>query len=145
MDLARITPGERLAAAGGVMLVVAMFVFRWFEADAGGELNGWDSFGFPLDLLVFLGGVFGVGHAVMRAAGVIPGEPPAPRGRAVVAVGALVAALVLVRLIATPGDTDAQLGGFLALLAALCICAGGAIATRDHLSGRAAEPGRAQA
>jgi hypothetical protein len=140
VDLARVTRGEMLAAVGGLVFLLAMFALEWFSAAStgGGQLGGWASFAFPLDLLLFVGGVLPVGHAVLRAAGVIPGQPPAPRGQAVVGAGAVVSVLVLVRLIAPPGDTDAEFGAFVALLAGLSIAAGGYLAIREHLAGRAA-------
>ena len=139
MDIARITAGERLAAVSGIAFLCVMFFLDWFGVSgADGGLDGWQSFGFPLDLLLFVGGLLGVGHAVLRAAGVIPGQPPAPRGKAIVGAGLVLAGLVVVRLIAPPGDTDPEPGVFVALVAALGICAGGFVATRDHLSGRAA-------
>jgi hypothetical protein len=139
LDIARITPGEWLAALSGFVFLLSMFFLDWFSAASagGGELDGWASFGFPLDVLLFIGGLLGIGHAVLRAAGVIPGQPPAPRGQAVVSAGAVLAVLVLVRLIAPPGDTDAELGAFIALLAALGIGGGGLLAIREHASGKA--------
>jgi hypothetical protein len=117
-----------------------MIFLEWFSAAStgGGQLDGWDSFGFPLDLLLFAGGVVPIGHAVLRAAGLIPGQPPAPRGQAVVAAGAVVSILVLVRLIAPPGEADSEFGGFVALVAGLGIAGGGFLAIREHLAGRAA-------
>lgn len=141
MNAARITPGERIAALGGTVFLAAMFLLDWFSGE-GGDLDGWASFGFPLDVLLFIGGLLGIGHAVLRAAGVIPGQPPAARGKALVGAGAVLAVVVLVRLIAPPGESDPELGAFVALLAALALAAGGVVATRDHLSGRAAGTGR---
>ena len=141
MDASRITPGERIAALSGIVFLLAMFLLDWFSGP-GGDLDGWESFGFPLDLLLFIGGLLAVGHAVLRAAGVIPGQPPAARGKAIVGAGAVLAVAVLVRLIAPPGETDPELGAFVALLASVGIGAGGVVATRDHLSGKAAGSAR---
>lgn len=139
MDPARITGGELLAALGGLVVLFDLFALDWFSAAStgGGELGGWASFGFPIDLLLFVGGLLPVGHAVLRAAGVIPGQPPAPRGQAVVAAGAVVTLLVVIRLISPPGETDSEFGAVLALLGGLAIAAGGLLAIREHQAGKA--------
>ena len=151
MDTSRISFGEMIAAAGGLLLFLFMFV-DWYGVDvdiagfeASGGFNAWQAFSF-IDLLLFLAAMVAIGVTVARAAGVLPALP-IPPGQIVAIAGAIAVLLVLFRLIVTPGggdiagdefDVTRKIGVFLGLIAAGAIACGGYTSMNE----RAGEAGR---
>lgn len=142
MDTSRISFGEMVAAASGLILLVVMFL-PWYQVEAGmagsTSSNAWEIFSF-VDLLLLLIVLAAVGVAVARAAGAMPTQLPAPPGMIVAAAGALAVLLIIFRLISIPGpdvnvagvDFGRQIGIFLGLLAAAGITFGGFKAMNEH-------------
>ena len=133
VSLRRLRAGEWLAAAGGVVLLVALFV-PWYENPIGVEasggdtravdelLNAYEAFS-VIDILLTLLVPFALAVPVLQATQDAPNKP---LGAAVLTVvfGALGAVLVLFRLIVVPDDFDLLVGGGIALLAAVSLTVG---------------------
>ena len=146
MDTSRVSLGEIIAAAGGLVLLVCMFL-PWFEATVSGrgaanvpvstttDTTGWEAFGGVFDILIIALAAIPIGTAVGRASSSLP-PLPLQQGVLVLAAGGLLFAIVGLRLVdppdainvATPGfevDTTRKVAGFPALLAAAAVAAGG--------------------
>src|SRR3712207_252304 len=118
MDTSRLRPGELLAAAGGVLLLVAL-VLDWYAVEGGGRsLNGWQAFG-VIDVVLALLALGGLALAALNllARGVIL---PVAAEVLVTAFGLLALLLVLYRLVNQPGANSAvgvEPGAYVGLLA----------------------------
>jgi hypothetical protein len=143
LDTSRVSLGEMIAAAGGLVLLVCMFL-PWFSGELGGRgsagvvvptTTGWESYGGVFDLTFVVLAGLPIALAVARANDSVP-PLPIEQGVLVTAAGALLFVLVLVRLIdppqpidvAVPGlalDTTRKLAAFGAALAAAAIAVGG--------------------
>lgn len=149
MDLDRLSTGEKIAGASGVLLFIFMF-FDWFTVDVSGG-NGvitvgasaggsaWDALELiPIVLVIAI--VVAVGVAVIRLSDAI--VEPAISVNAIVAIlGALSVLLILYRIIDPPGagsvpglsvDVSPAFGIFISLLAALGITYGGYRAMQEE-------------
>ena len=151
MDASRLTVGDAIAGVGGLALFLFMFV-GWFDVDlveiqvpggptvtgSGESIDGWGSFGFPLDLLVFAAALAAIGQAILRAT---ENDPPW-RGELLLAAGAFAALLILYRVIDPPDavDVSRKLGLYLSLLGALAIAAGAYVALSETPSGARRRP-----
>jgi hypothetical protein len=145
VERVRLAPGDAIAAAGGVALLVSMFL-PWYRieldvagAKVGDTVTAWQAFEL-VDVLLLLVALVAIAAPAARAAG-SPQEDPLG-GLLLPAAGALGVVLVLFRLIDVPepdiplvgGDfveVQRRLGIFVALLAAAAIAAGGG-ATRTR-------------
>ena len=150
MDASRLSFGETVAAASGVLLLFTMFVFDWFGYDdVPGGANAWEWMSF-LDIVLFICGLVAIALAVMRAGGSMP-QLPWPPGLIVAGAGALALLIVLFRLV-FPGDgpldeiaaglgvepdSTRKFGVFLGLLAAGGMAYGGYTAMNERASGAA--------
>jgi hypothetical protein len=143
LDTARVSLGEMIAAAGGLVLLVCMFL-PWFGGErvgSGGALvavpttTGWEAFSGVLDILIVVLAAVPIGIAVARANG-SPLRLPLEQWAAVMIAGALLLVLVVVKLIDPPGvidvaipgleiDISRKLAAFLAAAAAAAILVGG--------------------
>ena len=142
MDTSRVSLGELIAAAGGMVLLVCMFL-PWFDGTlTGGGVRfdmptktGWQAFDGVFDVLIVVLASIPIGVAVGRAANRLP-PLPMEQDALVLAAGALLFALVAFRLVdppdltdvAVPGlesDTSRKAGVFVAVVAAGAIAAGG--------------------
>jgi hypothetical protein len=142
MDVSRVSRGEAIAAAGGLALLVFMFL-PWFGGSLSGigapikvpTSTGWESFGGVFDILIVLLAGTPLAIAVGRATDRVP---PLPLEQAVLvmAAGALLALVVAVRLLDPPDVIDVgiptievessrKVAAFLALAAAALIAYGG--------------------
>ena len=143
MELSRLRAGELIAAAGGVALLIVMFL-DWYAAggvtEVGGQdieisvgFNAWAAFGIT-DLLLALAAIVGIATAVLAATRASPALPVA--GSVITtAFGALATLLVLYRILNQPGPNEfieVQWPAFLGFLCALAIAAGGWIGMRDE-------------
>jgi hypothetical protein len=146
MDLGRLTRGEAIAAASGLVLLVVMFL-PWFSEDAPVKVpgiptvevtqethNAWEALGL-IDVLLLFVVLFALGVAVAHAAGVTPSDPVLPPSLFVTAAGLLAVILILYRLADPPAPTidltvgeaavGRRIGILLGLLAATGISFGG--------------------
>ena len=141
MDTSRVSLGEIIAAAGGLVLLVCMFL-PWFDGAFSGRLKlpvssttGWEAFGGVFDILIVALAAIPIAVAAGRASDSLP-PLPVEQGALVLAAGALLLAIVAFRLIdppdatdvAIPGlelDTSRKVAGFLAVAAAAAVAAGG--------------------
>ena len=131
MSLRWLRPGDALAALGGVLLVVSLFL-PWYSVKlpsgapaAGRDLTGWQAFS-VIDILLALAGLVGIGLAVTV---VTRRTPAVPVAFAVVGsvIGVLAVLLVLVRILDQPGPNqflDVAVGAWIALAGALGLTAG---------------------
>ena len=124
-------PGDGLAALGGLLVLVALFL-PWYSVTlpsgapaAGRDLTGWQAFS-VIDILLALAALVGIGLAVAVATRRTPALPLAVAVIGII-TGALAVLLVLVRILDQPGPNqllDVALGAWLALVGALGLAAG---------------------
>jgi purine-cytosine permease-like protein len=119
----RLRAGEALAAAGGLALLVVMFL-GWYRAQDA-TVNAWEAFEVT-DLLLALVAILGLGAAV---ATITQRGPALPVGLGVVtsALGLVVLLVLLYRILNEPGPDDVvevRPGAWLGVLAALLVVAG---------------------
>ena len=143
MELTRLRPGELIAAAGGVALLVVMFL-DWYAAggvtqvfqrdiEVSVGITAWEAFGFT-DILLALGALTAIGLAVITATRRSPALPVAA-SVITTTVGALAMLLVLYRIVNQPGPNEfieVKLPAFLGFLCVLAIAAGGWLSMRDE-------------
>ena len=131
MELSRLRAGELIAAAGGLALLIVMFL-DWYEA-AGVGLSAWVVFTIT-DVVLALAGVTAVMLAVVTAARRSPALPVA--GSVITTtIGVIATLLVLYRIINQPGPNEfieAKFPAFLGFLCVLAIAAGGWLSMRDE-------------
>jgi len=150
MDISRLRTGERLAGAAGIALLVFMF-FDWFgiKASVGfGGISGiteggnaFQTLAFPIDFLILLGALAGIGLAFLAASQRSINLPVAASA-ITAALGILATALVLIKIIDPPGDggelasvsidITRQLGVWLGLIASAGVAAGGWLSMKDE-------------
>ena len=143
MELSRLRPGELIAGAGGIVLLLLMFV-DWYAAGGRTEFQGQDleiSLGFTAwqafsvtDIILALTALAGIGLAVITAARRSPALPVAA-GVITMTLGALATLLVLYRILNQPGPNDfveVKLGAFLGFLSVFAIAVGGFRSMRDE-------------
>ncbi len=148
MDASRISFGELVAGASGVLLFLVMF-FPWYGVEVGllagsasENANAWEAFDY-IDIILLLVVLMAVGMAAARAAGAMPTALPAPPGLIVAGAGALAVLLILFRIIEIPGpgidiegvDLSREVGIFLGLIAALGIAFGGYTTMNERAEG----------
>ena len=155
MDTSRVSLGEMIAAAGGLALLVCMFL-PWYTGELSGRgtapvevpgtTTGWESFGGVLDVLIVVLAVVPIGVAVGKANGTLP-PLPLEQGMLVLLAGAGLFAVVVVRVIDPPDVIDVAIPGldldssrkialFMALLAAAAVVAGGYLQRSPRSSAR---------
>ena len=157
MDTSRVSLGEMIAGAGGLALLVLMFL-PWFGGHVSGELGrarlptdtGWESLGGLLDALIIAAVALAIGTAVASAAGSRP-RLPVEQGLVVLAAGAGAFVVLAITLVSPPGidlpipnidvDRSRKAAAFLALAAAAAIAYGGNLQRRDALARRRLSPG----
>jgi hypothetical protein len=133
MDLRRLRAGEWIAALGGVVLLVSLFLPWYAPADSAWEVLAVN------DLLLALIGLFALALFVITATQRVPALPLALDGLVAIA-GKLALVLVVIRMASPPDGADGlDVGIWLALAATVAIVAGGWIAMRDE---RLSEGGR---
>jgi hypothetical protein len=143
VELSRLRPGDLLAAAGGVALLVVMFL-DWYAAggttQVGGRLvtvsvgfTAWEAFGIT-DILLAIAALTAIGLAVLTATRRSPALPVA--GSVITSTaGILGVLLVLYRILNQPGPNEfieVKFPAFLGFLCVLAIAAGGWMSMRDE-------------
>jgi hypothetical protein len=143
VELSRLRPGELIAAAGGVALLVVMFL-HWYAAGGTTQVAGrdievsvgftaWQAFAFT-DIVLALAALTAIGLAVVTATRSSPALPVAA-SVITATVGALATLLVLYRILNQPGPNEfieVKLPAFLGFLCVLAIAAGGWHSMRDE-------------
>lgn len=137
MDLRRLRTGEWVAAASGMVLLLALFL-PWYTVDPGQSTSAWESFAI-LDIVLALIAVWAVALLLVTAAQPVPAVPVALA--ALVAIAGFVATvLVLIRVLDLPGGAAGREWAlWLGLAGSLGVLVGGLLATRDE---RLSPPGR---
>ena len=149
MDTSRVSFGEMVAAAGGVALLVLMFL-PWFGGRLSGigapvkvpTRTGWESFATFFEFLLVLAIAIAIGVAVARAMDSLP-PLPLEQGQLVLAAGLVACAIILFRLIDPPDlldiayrdvgvDSSRKVAAYLALVAAGVIAYGGFLQGRER-------------
>jgi hypothetical protein len=134
MNLSRLRSGEIAAAIGGVVLLLALFAFNWY--DYGSLLFGhrgggaWDSagfFGVIANLIILAAALIAIGLALMTATSRSLALPVATSA-VTAAFGIAAIVMVLGRMLMQPGSNqqvDLDFGIFLALVGAILVAYGG--------------------
>lgn len=117
----RIDAGEVLAAVGGLLVVVALFL-SWFD-----RASGWEAFE-ALDLVLALLAL----AAIAAAVGSVTDWSDGPSPRLLPVIGALLLVIVVVQLIDPPpvfsgADPEREAGAWLALAGAALVLLGGVL------------------
>jgi hypothetical protein len=135
VDRSKLSIGDQIAAASGVVLLIAMFL-PWYGVDvnvgafsASESANAWEALSF-IDILLFVIALIAIGVPVAKATDSLPDDVPGPL--LVLAAGGLGVLLVLFRLIDLPTpdlgdqvDFGRKIGAFLGLIATVGIAYGG--------------------
>ena len=149
MDTSRVSFGEMVAAAGGVALLVLMFL-PWFGGRLSGigapvkvpTRTGWESFGTLFEFLLVVAIAIAIGIAVARAMDSLP-PLPLEQGTLVFLAGVALFVIVALRLIDPPDVIDVDVPGldlssermapaFGAALATLAVAVGGYAQGRER-------------
>jgi hypothetical protein len=141
MDLRRLRAGEWAVAASGTTLLVSLFL-PWYGREAGSTagatLSGWGAFT-VVDAVLALIAASAVGLLVVTAIQRVPAVPIALDALVTLA-GFAATLLVLIRVLALPGEADGREWAlWIGLAGAAGIAAGGMLAMRDE---RLSSPGR---
>lgn len=142
MEVDRLSTGEKIAGASGVLLFIFMF-FDWFSVSVSNGLfgaaasgNAWDWLDvIPIILLIAI--VAAVGVAVIRLTDAVF-EPAISMNAVVAVLGAISFLLILYRIISPPDsgfsevDVSPAFGIFLGLIAAAGIAYGGYRAMQEE-------------
>jgi hypothetical protein len=128
MDASKLSQGQLVAAAGGVGLIVSLFL-SWTSGVFGGSLSAFDAFS-GMDIILLLIGVVALVFAGASAADAAGSMPPN---------GAwIVSALGLVAFGWSFGwdieDSSAGIGAWLALIASIAITYGGYMAAHEPVA-----------
>jgi hypothetical protein len=141
MDLSRIRRGEMIAAAGGLVLLIALFLVDWYSAGAQvstpvgsisveGDFGAWDGQGFLgtlANLIILAAAIAAVGLALVTATSRTIALPVAASALTAT-LGIAAVAMVLLRMLFQPGPNelvDLKFGILLALFGALVVAYGG--------------------
>ena len=118
MDLRRLRAGEWLALAGGVLLIVSLFM-PWYD-----DVTGFEALS-VIDILLVLVAAVPLALAILQATQTSPSLPVA-FGVLSVTIGAIGVLLVLFRLIDSPGEVGGPAAGaWFGLVAVVAITVGG--------------------
>lgn len=145
MDFSKLRTGEKVAAAGGLLLLVAMFAFDWYEVNGGvgalleqfGQtidvdtgIKAWDGqgfFGTIANLVILAAAIAAITLAILTATSRNVALPVAASAiTAGLGFGAV--AMILLRMVFQPGPNevvDLRFGILLALIGAAIVAYGG--------------------
>jgi len=130
----RLRAGEWLAAAGGVALLVSLFL-PWYGL-LGADVSGFEALS-VIDLLLVLLALLALALAVLQATQNTPAMPVAA-GVLTATFGKIGALLVLFRIIVEPESSalEVEIGAWVALAATVAITAGGWLSLmNEHVRG----------
>ena len=134
MGLERLRAGEWLAAAGGAVLVVSLFL-PWYGL-LGITISGFEALS-VIDLLLAILALLALALAVLQATQDSPAMPVAA-GVLTATLGKLGVLLVLFRIVVEPESSalEVEIGPWLALAATIAITAGGWLSLmNEHVRG----------
>jgi hypothetical protein len=117
VDLRRLRAGEWLALAGGVLLIVSLFM-PWYGDESGFAVMT------VIDILLALIAAVAIALAVLQATQTSP-TLPVGFGVLTVVTGAIGTLLTLFRLIDSPSAGDVSWGAWLGLVAVVALTVGG--------------------
>jgi hypothetical protein len=113
LDTSRLSRGEQILGASGVVLFLSSFLEIWASADVPGlgsvEANAWDAYGFLLKLGLILA-LVAVALVVARLLGA-NFQLPASLGLIYTGLGALTTFLILLTVLVGPDDEGADIIG----------------------------------
>jgi hypothetical protein len=142
MDLGKLRRGELIAAIGGVLLLIALFLVDWYSAGTSitlplgttvkvqGNFGAWDGegfFGFIANLIVLAAAIAAIALAVLTATSRTVALPVAASA-ITASLGIAAVLMVLLRMLFQPGPNDLislEFGIFLALVASVLVAFGG--------------------
>jgi hypothetical protein len=137
MDLGKLRRGELIAAAGGILLLIALFFVDWYSRQEivllGGSstgVNAWDDLGFfgaIANLVILAAAISAVTLAILEMTSRSIALPVAASA-ITAALGFAAVGMVLLRLLFQPGPnalTDIKFGIVLALIASGIVAYGG--------------------
>lgn len=134
MDMRRLRAGELIAATGGAVLFVSLFL-PWYRP---GELTAWKALAVT-DVVLALVAAAAVSLLVVTAAQDVPAVPTA-MASLIALFGLIGLVLLLVQVVWLPGIADERAWGlWLGLAGAAAIVGGGLVAMRDQ---RLSKPGK---
>jgi hypothetical protein len=160
MDFTRLSQGEKVAGVSGILLILFMFVFKWFGlkftggvgtfgVSVEGSRNAWGSYGF-IDIVLFVTALAAIGLALLAASEGEIGLPVA--ASAIVAgLGILSVVLIVISIISPPDfgvdagsglDHTRKIGVWLGLIAAAGVGVGGYMAMQEEGTSFSGETGR---
>lgn len=140
MDLNRLRTGEQIAVVAAIVLILDMFIFKWFGLEATAETplgtfgaegsdNAWGSFD-VIDIILLITVVAALAMGYLRATAT---EVNLPVSVAVTVLGAVSTILILYRLINPPDfgidapgvDETRKIGAWIGLVTAAVLTYGG--------------------
>jgi hypothetical protein len=146
MDLSKVRNSEWLAAAAGLLILVSMFAFDWYQiggiaspaidalnavgVDARAGIKAWESQGFSGtigNLVIVAAALSGIGLAVLAATARTVALPVAASALTA-QLGAAAVVIVVLRMLFQPGPNefvDLQAGMFVALVGSALVTYGG--------------------
>ncbi len=155
MDFTKLDRGERIAGLAGALLILIMFIFKWFgaEADANvvpdigavprtGEIdsvNAWGAYPFT-DIVLFVTGLLAIGLALTAASDAELGLPVA-LSAIVTGLGIISLILVIVSIVSPPSfltasgagiDYTRKIGVWLGLVATAAVTVGGYLGMQEE-------------
>jgi len=148
MELSKLRRGELIAAIGGIVLLITLFVLDWYAVDVnistpfgdiggGAEFGAWDGQGFTgtiANLVILAAAIAAVGLAVITATSRTVALPVAASAlTAGLGIGAVV--MVVLRMLFQPGENEfieLRFGIWLALVSAAVIAYGGWEAMKEE-------------
>jgi hypothetical protein len=150
VDLSKLKIGDVVAAAGGALLIAALFL-DWYGGSSVGtalpaglpsgfpdnfqnapktpNVDGWDALGF-IDYVLLLTGMVALKQLGLRVAG-LRGRFGVPIAAVTTCLGGIALSLVIWRICDPVADGGLKIGIFLALIAATAVGVGGYLAARD--------------
>jgi len=140
MDVNRLSIGEKIVGVSAIVLLLDMFIFKWFGLSGGGSgisKNAWGSFDF-IDIVLLLAVLAGLALVYLRASETRL-ELPIAVSVVVTALAALGTLLVIYRLIDPPDlgfgsildvagdsvDHERKIGAFIGFLSVAALAYGG--------------------
>jgi hypothetical protein len=142
MNFGKLRRGELIAAVGGLLLLITLFLVDWYSAGASvtlplgttvsvsGDFGAWDGegfLGFIANLVILAAALSAVGLAILTATSRTIALPVAASALTT-ALGIAAVVMVLMRMVFQPGPNeliDLKFGILLALIAALIVTYGG--------------------
>jgi hypothetical protein len=143
MDLGKLRRGELIAAVGGLLLLIALFVLDWYSRTAlplvqdSAGIKAWEDLGFfgaIANLVILAAALSAVGLAVLTATSRAVALPVAASA-ITASLGIAAVGMVLLRMIFQPGSnalTDIEAGIVVALIASLIVAYGGWEAMKEE-------------